>query len=364
MFTEYNSILYLKSKSVKTNKIASFDLDHTLIMPNKNVHPKSADDWKYCFDNVTYKLKELHQNNYTIVIFSNQSTLDKPGKKELILSRINKFLDNIKIPINVMISKKDDKYRKPHTGMWDELFILGITDIDYKKSFFVGDAAGRIYSGRKKKDFAASDRYFAENIGISFYTPEEYFKNIKENCEYIVSNINQFKTLKPEHRFNGNIKLGYTLPELVVMSGYPASGKSTFVNKYFGHYKLISQDILKTSKLCLQMCDKFLSNRDSVIIDNTNVSRIKRKLFIDIANKYNIQVRCVYMNIGFELAIHLNNYRMLTQNAKKIDKIVFLSFRKYFQEPKLEEGFNEIINVNFVPEFKNIEAENIFYKNY
>ena len=365
MFEQHNSILFKKAKIKDTGKIASFDLDHTLIKPKKTVHPKNKDDWVYCYDTVCSKLNQLHQDNYDIIIFSNQSSLDKSEKKELILTRIENFLKQTKIPINIMISKKDDKYRKPNTGMWDELFILGITNIDYLKSFYVGDAAGRIYESSKKNDFASSDRYFAENIGIKFYTPEIYFLGEEtEKYHYLEPNINQLKTLKPYHRFNGNIKLECKLPELIIMCGYPASGKSNFVKKYFMHYKLVSQDILKSSKMCLTKCDKHLSKRESVIIDNTNVTYAKRKLFIEIAKKYNVQVRCIYMNIGFELAQHLDNFRMLTQGCDKINKIAFLSFRKYFQEPKIEEGFDDIIYINFVPEFSNKEEERIFFKKY
>jgi len=36
-------------------------------------------------------------------------------------------------------------------------------------SFYVGDFAGR------EGDKAASDKEFAENLGIKFYTPEEFF---------------------------------------------------------------------------------------------------------------------------------------------------------------------------------------------
>ena len=51
--------------------------------------------------------------------------------------------------------------RKPETGMWDTFLVdlkrYGITlDIDYKESFFVGDAAGR------SKDFLDSDALFSK----------------------------------------------------------------------------------------------------------------------------------------------------------------------------------------------------------
>lgn len=44
-----------------------------------------------------------------------------------------------------------------------------------KESFYCGDAAGRPAKGKRKKDFSDTDRKFAINIGIKFYTPEMYF---------------------------------------------------------------------------------------------------------------------------------------------------------------------------------------------
>jgi bifunctional polynucleotide phosphatase/kinase len=43
--------------------------------------------------------------------------------------------------------------------------------LDKSSSFFVGDAAGRKYPGGKA-DFSSTDRKWAENIGLRFFTPE------------------------------------------------------------------------------------------------------------------------------------------------------------------------------------------------
>lgn len=50
--------------------------------------------------------------------------------------------------------------------------------MNIEQSFYCGDAAGRPVNcepNKKKKDFAVSDRLFAMNLNLKFYTPEEYF---------------------------------------------------------------------------------------------------------------------------------------------------------------------------------------------
>jgi bifunctional polynucleotide phosphatase/kinase len=75
------------------------------------------------------------------------------------------------LPFQIFISTQKDKYYKPSTGMWS--FMNNERNkgkhIDKDLSFFVGDAAGR------KKDHSDSDKKFAENCGVTFYTEDEFF---------------------------------------------------------------------------------------------------------------------------------------------------------------------------------------------
>ena len=90
----------------KSNKIASFDLDSTLIRTKSgNVFPKNEHDW-ILKENVKEKLQELNKNNYQIIIFTNQSKL---GKKIILnlqeLTIIQNILTFSKI-IQIYFSKK------------------------------------------------------------------------------------------------------------------------------------------------------------------------------------------------------------------------------------------------------------------
>ena len=53
-----------------------------------------------------------------------------------------------------------------HSCPSDDLSLFTHSREDKSASFYVGDAAGRA------NDFASTDRKFALNVGVQFYTPE------------------------------------------------------------------------------------------------------------------------------------------------------------------------------------------------
>ncbi len=90
----------------------------------------------------------------------------------------------------------DGIFRKPRTGVWEYLakYQNGNVDIDMANSFYCGDAAGRKRLNGKK-DFSCSDRLFAINLGLRFFTPEERFLNKKSQEEiawYVDDYFNNF----------------------------------------------------------------------------------------------------------------------------------------------------------------------------
>jgi len=70
--------------------------------------------------------------------------------------------NQLDLPISLYAATEKDMYRKPRTGMWDELlgdFDLKVSEVDLENSIFVGDAAGRPAAATGVKgDFSCSDR--------------------------------------------------------------------------------------------------------------------------------------------------------------------------------------------------------------
>jgi bifunctional polynucleotide phosphatase/kinase len=342
-----NSLLVcnnLQNISNKENKksIACFDLDGTLIVTkSKKRFAVNEKDWKFFNDlNISKKLCELINKNYILVIMSNQNGIGK-GKVscEQIKTKINDIMNNINLPFLILLAIEDDIMRKPRIGMWEfaNNFIKNHlnVNIDNKNSFYCGDAAGR------KKDFAASDYKFALNIGINFKTPESLFLNEIDNFNEFIIDFDP-RTIQIK-------KIPFNLSddqEILLLVGSPASGKSSFAKLYCSSYEIICQDELKTISKCKKKCIEMIKLKKNIVIDCTNRNIKSRSIWTTLANEYSIPIRCVVMDMNKNLCLHLNRYRKLYKE-KQIPDIAIHVFFKNFTIPSIEEGFNEIINLQF-----------------
>lgn len=184
---EEDGIIWGKSSDfIGGDKLAMFDMDGTLITTKRGSgFARSSKDWKFFDEIIPEKLQEYSKKGYTFVIASNQKGISqgKPTPSE-IKTKIEDFCSKLNVPICALLATQDDHYRKPMTGMW-EFYSDTLNDgeeINKKESFYVGDAAGRKKTKeRKNNDFSDSDRMFAINVGIDFFTPEMFFLDSKES---------------------------------------------------------------------------------------------------------------------------------------------------------------------------------------
>ena len=86
--------------------------------------------------------------------------------------------------------------------------------------------------------------------------------------------------------------------EVILLVGFPASGKSTFAKRYFQSkgYIIVNRDTLKTQEKCERTVVESLKAGQSVVVDNTNPSKDARAAYVKIAKavKQDIPVRCFY----------------------------------------------------------------------
>ncbi|GAB4846576.1 hypothetical protein Ancab_025583 [Ancistrocladus abbreviatus] len=180
----FQTIIFLEKDDglQDSRKIAAFDFDGCLA--KTSVKKIGADEWSLMYPSIPHKLQQLYNDGYKLVIFTNESNIERWKNKRQVavdskIGRLNNFIKHVKVPMQVFIACGFDKhgaqgadpFRKPRPGMWhimEKHFNSGIK-IDMDQSFYVGDAAGR------ENDHSDADVKFAQAIGLKFYVPEEYF---------------------------------------------------------------------------------------------------------------------------------------------------------------------------------------------
>ena len=289
------------------SKVAIFDFDWTLIKPKSGgTFPKDVDDWIWLRPDVPNIILKYFKKGFGILIATNQS---KSWKKDQIVNAMT----TLDIPLTIAIATRKEDY-KPNLIIFNEAFTLVQRNkINKTLSFFCGDALGR------QSDHSDSDLKFAENMGIKSISPEVMFPFIAKPAF----------DLKPS-----------SSQEIIIMVGYQASGKSTIAHEIFetAGYFIVNGDELKTIQKMIKTAEIELKKGTSVVFDATNASKEKRSLLVNLANKYNISARCIYVQTSLEESLARNNLRQ-----KPIPKIAFYVYRKHFEKPNNDEGFQVIV---------------------
>jgi bifunctional polynucleotide phosphatase/kinase len=128
-------------------------------------------------------------------------------------------------------------------------------------------------------------------------------------------------------------------------------------------YSHINRDRLKTWQKCVQEANKLLKSGKSVVIDNTNPDRESRQRYLNLAKECGVICRCFIMNCDYEQALHNNRFRELLgtdQEHKDVNTMIINMYRSKFEEVKIEEGYEEIIKVNFIPKFDNDQKKHLY----
>lgn len=368
-FEKIEPTLYRVStlQSIKSNKYAMFDLDHTIIKPHGGrTFPKDEFDWEWQFPNVPTKLRELDASGWKIIIITSQAQVSKANAAKkttalmMVINKIQTVIRELNIRADAYISTDKDIWRKPNTTIMERLVLKAVPD----EIFYVGDAAGRV----SNNDHSDTDRSFAYNLYLllkfmdpdlkpeqhpKFYTETEYFLNKTETKNWM--SFDPQKYLKTHITKPLELNFDPNKQWLIIMTGAPASGKSSVAHSLdLPNKEIVSQDILKSKEKCLKRTRSALVEGKNVVVDNTNPTQEIRAEYISISEvlSRNIQTAIIYMDTPKDLVQHLNQVRIRYTKRKRIPTLAYSVFYKKFSPPKPTEA-DHVYVVPFTPVFKN-----------
>lgn len=132
---------------------------------------------------------------------------------------------------------------------------------------------------------------------------------------------------------------------MIVITGIPASGKSTLVRQRFGTYKRINLDKVKSRSREENEILKALNNNENIVVDNTNTTKKARKRYLDFAKSFGVPIRSVYLRCPLDVALKRNESR---KGKEQVPSFVVKFYNRKLEVPSLEEGFDscETIDVH------------------
>lgn len=156
--------------------------------------------------------------------------------------------------------------------------------------------------------------------------------------------------------------------EIVIVMGYNAAGKSTWVQQFtLRGYHRLNRDIEGGGLDDLAVKADHLLNGgiNTIVLDNTYPTVKSRQSIIAVADKHGIPIRCLWLTTSFEDA-QLNACLRMVRNTGKLlqpedfkalkdpnlfPPVALFSYRKEFQPPTTKEGFSSVSEVEFKREW-------------
>jgi predicted kinase len=161
------------------------------------------------------------------------------------------------------------------------------------------------------------------------------------------------------------------MPFITILIGPSGSGKSTyarFMTEFQSDSIILNADTMR-GVLCngnigdqsknelvfsavFNMLEYFCRmGSEHIVIDNTNLSKISRKRFIEIGKKYNYDVDAVYFPIDAESCKNNIATRAKNGGLNVPEHVVDKQFAK-FEKPEYSEGFDTInaVGKDFFPQ--------------
>lgn len=152
------------------------------------------------------------------------------------------------------------------------------------------------------------------------------------------------------------VTLHKIMQEIIILTGFPGSGKTTYCREKLPDYIRISlYDLIRmvggnkkvAKKLELKCIERTLDMGFNVVIDRANITGRRRKKIIDFARKKNVHVKAVWFSVEEHIWQERNKRRKSAEkeSSPRVSEQEIEAMKKEFEEPSLNEGFDELVIV-------------------
>jgi predicted kinase len=155
------------------------------------------------------------------------------------------------------------------------------------------------------------------------------------NSKIFPNSISRFAYFQKENGFADFEAYDDTKSEVILMSGLPAAGKDTWIQKNYPHYKVISLDNIRED-LDISPKDEqgdvvfkaretarvYLRKNQNFIWNATNLTSSLRRQLIDLFHSYGARVKIIYLEVPFSEIIKRNRERSRSVPENVIKKMI------------------------------------------
>ncbi|MFX0011044.1 MAG: HAD-IIIA family hydrolase [Candidatus Hermodarchaeota archaeon] len=153
--------------------------------------------------------------------------------------------------------------------------------------------------------------------------------------------------------------------KIILIIGYPASGKTVAAKNYVdqGYHRLNRDEIGGKLDDLVDHLERLYKDKgiSNFVMDNTYSTRKSRETVIRWAHENNFEIVCEWIDLDVGDALYNAAQRMINTYGKilspeQIKKsndigvyppVVIYKIRKAFEEPSVEEGFNNVVRIKF-----------------
>lgn len=339
---------------------------------------------------------KLRRQNASIVILTNAERLNGKVTTNLIKNKAEWIYNETKMEFICIAATKNSCFLKPHTGMWRLLKTFyrqekkKIWGGDYKVSLHADvesedvEIEGRPivvsnYGGAisdEKKVFSDIDRAFAWNIGAKFMTVNEFLNRTKkekfiwnsltihpEQRGHYVEEVKKFRNKKIfQILYSYSAKKNYPF-FIIFIYGAPCCGKTRLAksiiskwreSKYDDTHAIVrlGSDEYTPVKLFNQY-KKNIAQRITVILDNNCYNDVLRKKYFDEAQRYDVPVLFIEVDVSIKMAEIFNHARVEESSVELIPLVCQEEFSQYKAKMSPPNHDSPLVtSIKYIPEIE------------